>query len=217
MAQEKSDYSVSWWSLWVIFIQIITIVVLIPSAWLSQVLDSEVEMLQNSFGKETSAYIIETGFGWYQSIFIETGINDYVHSLFVPTELERERSTGMQSLGQNTWFPWIEGRGDAVRLVLIIMFERFSQIVLWAPFLGIMFLPAAWDGFMTWKMKCYSFEYSSPWFHQFSINAIKFFFFGLVVGAFFPAPIPPTVLPLVGLFITPVIAVSMFSNLPKRV
>ena len=199
-----------------LFIQILMIMVLVPGSWLRTVVEKEDVWLYEQLGVETASYVENKGFEWYNLTLVETGVTAQVASLFFITEEQRARSIGIQDLGQSGWFPWIEGRGEALRYLLIQVFERLAHIWLWIPYAAILLLPAAWDGFMTWKMRQVSFEYSSPFWHRFSINTTSLVFMSLAVGLFCPLPIPPFILPMVIVFLVPVLSIALISNMPKR-
>ena len=205
-----------WLTLFWLFIQLLMILVLIPSEWLLKVIDYEDQMLYEQLGTETASYVESKGYAWYDQIFVQTGINDHVASFFYMTDEERARSTGLQDLGQKTWFPWIEGRGEALTFLLVQMFERLSHIWLWVPYSLIIAIPAIWDGYMIWKIKQSSFDYTSPFWHKFAVNLGTAITMGMTIGLFFPAPVPPFILPLMIVFVLPVLLIAMISNMPKR-
>ena len=206
-----------WWMVWLLCIQLLTILILMPGDWMLRVAEREHQMIIQTLGQDSATLVGGQSVRWYQRIFIDTGIRDAVYGSFFPTEAQRLRALGMQDLGDRTWFAWLEGRAVALKVTLLLMLERVAQIKLWLPFILITFLPAAWDGFMVWHMKYYNFAYASPWLHRLSIHTVGLLFFVLVVSVFFPVPIPPVILPLCTLCIAPIIGVAWLSNLPKRI
>lgn len=206
-----------WGTMFWLFIQLLMIMVLVPSSWLKTVIETEDVWLYEQLGVETAAYVETTGYSWYNKVLVETGLTHQMQSMFFMTQEERARSTGIQDLGQKTWFPWLEGRALALRFVFIQVFERLAHIWLWIPYALLLVIPAAWDGLMTWKMRQQSFEYSSPFWHRFSISTSITIFMTLIVGLFFPLPIPPVLLPIVILFVVPVLVIALISNMPKRI
>jgi hypothetical protein len=215
--QDSEKLTFTWFGIWFLIIQILMLIILIPNSWIEKVVIEEATMLEEDFGYQTSSYILEKGFSWYEFAFVDSGINDKVYSFFMLTEDERQRSTGLEELGKNTWYPWIEERGRTLRLTLILIFDRLSQLFIWIPFFILIMITAAWDGYMSWKLKYLSFAYSSPWFHRFSMKAINIITLSIILIMFIPVAIKPIILPLVILVTTPAIAIALISNLPKKI
>lgn len=199
------------------FIQMLMIMVLVPSSWLLSVVETEDEWLYEQLGVETASYVENSGYSWYNTTLVETGITTHLSSFFFMSEEERARSAGMQHLGEKTWFRWVEGRAEALRYLMIQVFERMAHIWLWIPYALILAIPAAWDGLMTWRMRQHSFEYSSPFWHRFSVSTFSLICMSLLIGLFSPIPIPPFILPMVIVFLIPVLAIALISNMPKRI
>ncbi len=212
-----SGRSSIWWAVVMIMLQVITVLVLVPTTWLEDVIRIEDEMLFATLGTPTATQVEETGFALYRTIFIDTGITDYVHMLFVPTEEERARARGMESLGQEGWFPWIESRGYAIQLVLIQACERMAHVYIWLPSMLLILFPAVWDGYINWQMKRTSLGYSSPFWHRIGVRMTVLSLTLMALGMFLPAPLPPIVLPAVLMVIIPILASIVIANLPKRI
>jgi hypothetical protein len=217
MAEKGRSHSGVWWLLLVVVIQVTTVLILIPSTWLEDVVRIEDEMLYSTLGEETAATVEQRGYRLYASLFIQTGVTSYVQSLFIPTEEERARSRGLQNLGQEGWFPWLEGRGYALQLVLIQACERFAHIYTWIPIMLMIFVPAAWDGYMNWQMKRTSMGYSSPFWHRLGMRITMLTVAGLLFATFLPFPLPPVILPVAIMIVLPILGSLVIANFPKRV
>lgn len=206
-----------WSTFFWLFIQIFMIMILIPSSWLGEVVDQEDAWLYEALGNGSAMYVEEQGYAWYRAIFIDTGINDYVASIFFMTEQQRTAAVGLQNFGQELYFPWLEGRAEALVFLLVQMFERLAQVYLWIPYAFIIIIPAIWDGYMVWKIRQYTFEYSSPFMHRVSINTTRLIFMVITLGLFIPLPIHPYIIPTLLIFVLPVMMIALVSNLPKSI
>jgi hypothetical protein len=209
--------SLTWFGIWFIIIQIIMILVIIPNSWLREILVKESSMLKVEFGEQTGIYILDKGYEWYESAFVKSGINDSVYNFFIISNEERDRSIGLERFGQDLWFPWLIQSGYSLKLIILLIFERVSQLVIWLPYFVLVMFSASIDGYLSWRIKYFSFDYSSPWFHRFSIRSIKPISISLILLMFLPLPIPPLLLPIVILVATPTIVIALLSNLPKKI
>lgn len=201
----------------VILVQVTMVLVLVPSTWLEDVVRIEDEMLYTTLGQETAETVERRGYQLYASLIVRTGVASYVRSLFIPSEEERARSRGLESLGQEGWFPWLEGRGYALQLVLIQACERIAHIYTWIPIMLMIFIPAAWDGYMNWQMKRTSMGYSSPFWHRLGVRITMLTVTGLLFAIFLPFPLPPVILPVAIMIVLPVLGSVVIANFPKRV
>jgi hypothetical protein len=218
MAQKSGgEISISWLGAWVFLIQLLVILVFVPNTWLSKVYEKETGMLEETFGFQTSTHIVDKGNAMYSTAFIYSGVNAQVYNFFFPSDADRRRSIGLENLGSNSWYPLINSMGITVKIVLILLFQRLSQILTWLPFFVMVLLPALWDGYMTWKLKYYSFRYASPWFHRFAMHSIKLLIISLLIGFFLPLPIHPMILPIMILLVVPTVTIALISNLPKKI
>jgi hypothetical protein len=206
-----------WWSLLIIMTQILMVMVLVPTAWLEDVVRIEDEMLYATLGQETAYEVELKGYTAYDTVFVKTGITQHVKMLFIPTEEERARSRGMETLGQEGWFPWLESRGFALQLMLVQAFERLAHIYIWTPVMLMIFLPAAWDGYQNWQMKRTSLGYSSPFWHRLGIKMTGTSIMLMVMGTFLPFPLPPIILPALIMIVIPFLGSIVIANLPKRI
>ena len=217
MADGKGSSRGFWFSVLFILVQVLTVLVLVPTTWLEDVIRIEDEMLYATLGEKTAYQVEEKGYRAYETVFVRTGITDYVRLLFIPSEEERARSRGMESLGQEGWFPWIESRGYALQLMLIQAFERLAHIYIWSPVMLLIFLPAAWDGYQNWQMKRTSLGYSSPFWHRIGVQMTGLSVMLMLIGTFVPFPLPPIILPALIMIVIPFLGSIVIANLPKRI
>ncbi|MGL5907895.1 MAG: DUF4400 domain-containing protein, partial [Shewanella sp.] len=135
-----------------LMLEIIIISVLVPGDWTGRVINKEKQMIQNQLGAEISHWIGQTSHHWYRSWIVDTQMEQSMRDFFIPTEEQRLRSKGMESMG-GFWFVWVEDRIQAFFDVLYQVLTRFALLMVWLPFVLILLLPALWDGLMTWNIK----------------------------------------------------------------
>lgn len=197
-------------------VAISTILVFAPSAWIDKSLEKEHEWTQALMGAEAAATIQDYARGWYDSLFVETQVDKTVFEFFVPTAEQMARSKGFEQLG-GLWFQFMADRAGALHKILVVLLERLAHIVLWLPFMAIVFVPSVIDGWMTWRVKRTNFDYASPFLnrhgHALTILAAMLVLVGIIV----PVPVPPLVIPVLSIAIMPVIGIWVIGNLPKRI
>lgn len=198
-----------------LMLEIIIISVLVPGDWTGRVINKEKQMIQNQLGAEISHWIGQTSHHWYRSWIVDTQMEQSMRDFFIPTEEQRLRSKGMESMG-GFWFVWVEDRIQAFFDVLYQVLTRFALLMVWLPFVLILLLPALWDGLMTWNIKKTTFDFSSPIIHRYSMLALSTGGILLVMGLFAPLAIPPGVLPsmIIGLALMAGLALS---HLQKKI
>jgi hypothetical protein len=182
--------------IWLFLIEILLLLVLVPNHWLTRVVEKENQFLEEEMGPRTAAWVMERGANWYTSIFVETGVNDEVYRFFVPSAAERRASRGLEDLGATSWFPWINGRADALGTILQQVLQRTALVSSWLIFFVLLCVPFVWDGAMQWKIKQYSFQHSSTAAHSMAAGAIGLILMAMLIGLFAPAPFPPVAIPI---------------------
>lgn len=182
--------------LWTLLAELLLLLVLIPNHWLQKVVDKENDMLRSEMGRPSAEWVIDKGESWYDTLFVETGINYEVYRFFIPSQQERAASKGMENLGATSWFPWVEGRGDALATILQQSLQRIALLKTWMLFFILMVIPFVWDGLMAWKIKQYSFRHASTATHSMAMTSIGVITLGTLIGLFVPAPLPPVAIPI---------------------
>lgn len=205
-----------WAALMFVCVEILMILVVVPNAWLDTAHAKEYEWTSTLMGEETAVWIRDRAEGWYDSMFVETKVESSIYNFFVPSEAERAKSKGFESLG-NMWATFMGNRGAALHKVLQMFLERVGHLVVWLPFMVVVFVPSAWDGYMTWRIKRTNFDYASPFLNKHGHTLAVLGFMLVLVGIIVPAPIPPLIIPVICLLVLPVIGIWIIGNLPKRI
>lgn len=196
-------------------LELFTIVVFLPGNFASRLVLSETSMIQSHMGDRTLVWVTNQADSWYQDILIDSGAYDAVRDLFIPTETERARSGVMQDVG-SPWFSWLDSRLETVGILLYQVMIRVAILKMWAPFVLILLVPAAYDGYMIWRVKRTGFDYASPLLKHYSLNSIFILSIGLLVAFCLPFPLEPYIIPFVMMLSSLLIGVAI-SNTAKRI
>jgi hypothetical protein len=187
----------SWWWLAVfLLLQLIVIGILVPGEWAERVLREEPALIQEHLGAESGAWVLQKGNDWFHRWIVDPGIYVALREFLIPSPEQRARSTGLQNLG-TLWFTWVDMRIDILMDVVRQVMVRVALLVVWLPFAGLMLLPGLWDGWMSWRVKQSSFEYSSPILHRFSVLAGLWSVGLLLLCLLAPFTLSPLVFPVV--------------------
>ena len=200
---------------WIIAIELIVILLLIPGNWTDKAIKRESVLIEQSLGVDTREWVQKKAALWYRSSMIDSGFYNEMYKVFIPTEQERMKSKGMQNMGEG-WFLWVEGRMEALMNVIYQFYSRLALLTAWAPYMLILFIPAVYDGMMSWKIKRTNFDYASPVLHRYSVRGTVYLLAGLFIIFFVPFAFNPIIIPIVLMACCVLIGLT-FSNLQKRV
>lgn len=199
---------------WILCIEILVVLIFLPGDISANVIEREAVMIDEVMGVESKNWIHLTAQRWYQTFILDSGFYQEMHHLFIPTPEQREASKGMEKFAWS-YFVWIEGRIEAFANVIYQVMTRFALFMLWLPYMFLVLLPALFDGYMTWKLKCTNFSYVSPVLHQISIRS-SLIILGLICISFFlPIVVPPLIVPMMMIFVC-LMSGIMLANMQKR-
>ncbi|PBU82125.1 DUF4400 domain-containing protein, partial [Escherichia coli] len=146
---------------------------------------------------------------------IDSGFYEGMYQTLIPSEEERQKSKGMQDMGKG-WFVWVKGRMEAFVNVIYQFYTRLALLAAWAPYMLILFVPAVYDGMMTWRIKRTNFDYASPVLHRYSVRGTMYLMAGLFIAFFIPIALDPVVIPMTMMTCCVLVGLT-FGNLQKRV
>lgn len=204
-----------WLAAWLLVIELVTILLLIPGDWTDRAIEREAKLVEQSLGGEASGWIDAKASAWFRSSIIDSGFYAGMYHTLIPSEAEKKKSKGMEQMGDD-WFKWAEGRIDAVVNVIYQFYARLALLVAWAPYMLLLLVPAAFDGLMTWKIKRTNFAYASPVIHRYSIRGTGFILVGLFIAFFAPIALDPVIIPM-AMMVCCVLVGLAIGNLQKRV
>lgn len=212
--QEKMPTSL-WGLLIFISIEIILIVCVLPNGFIDKAILKEQEWGEVMMGVESHHELIKDTNALYTTLMLDTGINQTVKSFFVPSAEERARSREWDGLG-NLWIPFIEGRGEALAKAIYHIYYRGLLLYMWLPYMLVVLVPSIFGGYMSWNIKRYNFEHSSPFLNTYSSKIIWFTGSAILISFIAPLPIPPMIIPVVIITLIPIAFSMLIGNLPKR-
>lgn len=161
--------------------------------------------------------IVAEAAGWHQSLIIDSGLYDATVRALIPTSKQKEQSRGIQEMGTaEGWFGWVQERIDTVSSVIHQTLIRVSLLKTWLPYIAIIFIPAVYDGFMTWKVKRTNFLYASPTLNRYGARGVALLSIIFVLLFFAPLAIHPIYIPA-GLILASLLVGITIGNMQKRI
>ena len=200
---------------WLLVIELLAILLLIPGDWTDRAIKRESELVEQSLGVEARDWIQNKASTWFRSSVIDSGFYEGMYQTLIPSEEERQKSKGMQDMGKG-WFVWVKGRMEAFVNVIYQFYTRLALLAAWAPYMLILFVPAVYDGMMTWRIKRTNFDYASPVLHRYSVRGTMYLMAGLFIAFFIPIALDPVVSPMTMMTCCVLVGLT-FGNLQKRV
>jgi len=196
-------------------VEIVIIAILIPGDYTGKTINKELAMIERSLGAETLEWVKGQSQEWYVATMLETGIKDGMYYTLIPTEEQKAKSTGLETFG-DWWFDLAADRIDSLMLVIQQLYLRVALLVVWAPYVLLLLIPAIFDGVMTWKIKATNFDYASPVKHRYSARVFGFTLLGMLMMFLLPLPVPPSVIPI-ALMVMCIAIGLMVGNYQKRI
>lgn len=208
----------SWWGLVLLIIQIIAVLILVPSTQMESVYYGEQKQIIETFGAKAGNGIHERSSEWYDFLFEDSGVNFQTRRLFIPRSYDEGwEVSGAEEIGHNEVFPYIAERGRALSIFCQLVVQRISQISVWLPFVLMLFIPTLIDGYFVWKKKKYSYSYSSPWISKWAVKIVQIFLIIALIALLLPFTINAYIFPTLGMFLAPIVAMSISAHLPGEV
>lgn len=204
-----------WLVTWIFVIQLLVVIILIDGDWTNSVMERETSMVKSTLGQDSYLYIKKKADYWYNETAINTGIKQELYNILIPTKEQVAKSRGMEKMGSK-WFIWVEGRIEAFFDVLYQFYKRLALVLLWLPYMLIIFIPAIYDGYLKWRIKRTNFDYSSTLLHAYAFKSMKFIFLGTLILFFIPYPVSPVYAPIVMIICSMLIGLAI-SNHQKRI
>jgi len=214
MAESKSSSSSSLLiATLILLFQALALLVFLPSGMINHAREVEIAWLESLYSAPTIIWIAESTHALYTLLIIETGIAESLEWAFFPPN---DATTGVDSIGREFWFPYLEGRAQALEALVHLILVRLVSLSAWLPLYGLVLVPAVLDGLFERSIKQYTFSYPSPIAHRIGIRSVAFLIFLTLAGLLSPIPIPPLVLPMALAIATATIGIAVVGNLPKK-
>lgn len=200
---------------WLTYVGLLILIVgmiLAPTDWLKMSVEKDREMALRTYSFESMEIIESRASRWYDTLIVRTGFEKMMYDYANPTD---RRAKGKWDLDSRGFADYMTGRIEASFMLTEMMLRRLSSIISWMPFLLIIAIPAAVDGYYTWRIKKYGYQWVSPTIHRYAWRMKALILFAVVAALFAPLPIPASILPVTFAVFALSIGLSI-SNMPKR-
>lgn len=204
-----------WLVAWLLVIELAVVFVLVPGDWTNRTIEKESRLIEANLGSEARSWIYGKADQWYQSAMMDSGFYEGIYRTMIPNNDQRANSRGMQGMG-SWWFRWVQSRIEAFADIVYQFMSRFALLVMWAPYMLLLLLPALYDGLMTRQIKRTNFDYASPVVHRYSTRLSGGLLIGLVIAFSAPIAMNPVIIPVV-MMVCCVLLGLMVGNLQKRI
>ena len=186
---------------------------LVPTQWARQASAAELQSLVHTVGAHTADAILGRAAGWFDALFIRTGVVGASYHLLIPDP--RTPGAGMEKLADNPFWPWLTGRLDVVWLEIAQGFQRVAVLLSWWPFFLILFLAAWGDGWVRRRIRQHSFAYASPLAHALALRVMLWLAIGAGLLLFAPLALPALAVPVLGAVLAGLLGFAV-ANTQKR-
>jgi len=201
----------------IFILECVVVIMLLPSQYLVRTLEREQQYTYDYLGQQTYIYIIEKANGWYDYSILNTGVEDKMYDMFLPSAETQaaDEKIGVVNLAP-LYFKYAGSRIDTIMTLAYIIYYRIITMFVWLPFVGLMMIAAYMEGHWERKIRQNSFKHASHTLHGVAFGTLKWFLLFVVIAMFVPLSLPPLFYPVLGLVLSFLIAVSV-SNLQKRI
>ncbi|MES1933231.1 putative type IV conjugative transfer system coupling factor [Salinisphaera shabanensis T35B1] len=199
----------AYWVMIVVLVEILMLVLFVPSAWLDSMDAGETRMLSTLFSPASIERVEQRTADWYTTALIDTGASAAMRDYVTPRE---GAHTVVPEQSFNTY---MQQRVDAMLMLAYTVIRRVVVTLAWLPFIALIGLPAVIDGYLCWRIKRYGFDYTSPAIHRYAWRMKGIILLGLLLVLLLPIPVPPVILPS-GLAVIAISLGMAISHMPKR-
>ncbi len=200
-----------------LFIEIIMIAIFVPNDWVIKTIHEENQSLVEIAGYENANNAWKISQGWYNYLFVDSGITSSIRSVMFPTEQERTDSLGLEEFGKYDLFPWIERRGDTLSMIIQQAMQRAYVAYEWVSTLLWLCIPAIAEGIITRAIKKHNFDYPSPIAHRYSVDILQISIAIFILSLLVPLAVSSLLIPILFVVIIPIVIIVIISNLPKSI
>ena len=199
----------AYWIMVLVLVELVFIVIFMPSNWVYTVNSKEVGMLDSLFNVTSMSRVNERTNRWYRNGIIDTGVDGAMWAFVEPAEGARE------VVEHQAWNTYMEDRVRTIENFIYTVVRRLVVTASWLPFIALVGVPALIDGYLTWRIKRYGFAYTSPTIHRYAWRLKGVIVLGVLFLIVIPIPIAPQIIPSALALGAAGLALSI-SNMPKR-
>lgn len=199
----------------VMVVEFFIAILLLSPSYIQSTAKTESQWVKNTFGVESSAYVIQKANHWYGEVVVKNNVEESLIEYLLPTNYERINSPGMSEVGRILDKPVFE-RVEALLDLIYWFFRRLALFAMWLPISLPALIAAAAYGLLERQIKRTNFSYTSPTVLRYSWRACGLLTIGFFVLFLMPFAIPPILIP----FIVSVVMLAMgisLSHLAKKI
>lgn len=203
-----------WVAALILCFEVLVVFTMIPDKHIVKSIESETNLINQRLGRDTANAIILKANRWYDDAVVETGAKRVVFDFFIPQD-DPTTTFGNTNLAP-TYFRYMAERIETLFKTYYQLLMRVAQLYIWAPYLSIVFLPALFDGYMSWKIKRTGFDYPSPFLHHYSIVVCLLLLVGSIGLFILPIALDPIIIPIVLILLSIFTGIAI-GNMQKRI
>ncbi|EHA1082431.1 DUF4400 domain-containing protein [Photobacterium damselae] len=198
-----------------IFIQIITVMVLLDQQWMQEITQEEVAKMDRLYSESTTNDVIIRGNDWYMKYIVDTSIEHHFYFALLPEEYLRLGEIPDDK--KATWlFRTTEGRINAFLEQVRFSFIRLASMCVWLDMVGLMVIGFIITAYILRQKKKLTYEYTSPLRHEYSKRLIVYIPLITWLAFWFPLAVDPIVYPIFGFIVAACFGLFL-SNSAKRI
>lgn len=142
-------------------LQLVSLVVLLPSEYSAKAVSEEYASLTQTYGKSAGKYVSSQANKAYSLVMKDTGLEEKVNSLFAPIRAQNKLSEKLGKFSEG-FLPILRDRSKSLLFTVYLVTLRLSQATIWLWPLGLFAMPLMIDGIYVWKKRKMGYDGASP-------------------------------------------------------
>lgn len=199
----------------IVLCEILLVILIISPAFIQRQTMFESKMTYEMLGEEAGDNIRNRADAWYQTLIIDNHVEEAITHFFIPTEVERANSRGLEDMGSTMW-PRVRERISTLMDTIYWMMRRIAMLIDWMPAFAPAFVCAAGHGLLIREIKKTNFQLTSSVVLRYSVGSTKMMITILLLSFFLPLALPPFVVPTIMAAVLFAVGMSL-SNIAKRI
>lgn len=198
----------------IVIVHAVLFAVFVRETWILDALSRERVVLRETFGEELAGSVQQRAERWFNEGLVDTGVVQNSFFVFLPTQPERQASAPLEGFA-SPLFVWFEERLRVLWALVYHALHRWSALMAWLPYAGLVLVPFLLDGLLQRRIKQTNFDYTSPAAHSLGITLVALSILATVVILTAPFAITPLAVPGLLLLVSVTIG-RLAANWQKR-
>jgi len=179
----------------ILLIESIVVILVVPPTLIVNAAHNEEALIAGTLGEDVAESLATKARANFDSWFVDTGIMAESFHLFVPTEANKRKSAGLETLAEGL-FEVVRRRMESLWNLLFVAIQRGHGFAMWLPMLLPFSIAAAYDGATVRRVKLLTFGISSAPIYGAAMHAIVILAFFPLYYAAWPFAVTPLVVPI---------------------